>query len=168
MKFCFLFKFKPKVWNALMETHLHILAWKIPSTEEPGGLRSMELQRVVCTHMKCLFSHSNTIFSFFFGYYFKISLLFIYAAGNFKELTPMRIWAPYWPVDETSTKAVTSVPWSPTWSSLPHSPLRIQVLGLKSPFRLWYLSQNWLCTDLRVWLILQPSLVLDSIFILRS
>ena len=25
---------------------LHILAWRIPCTEEPGGLQSMELQRV--------------------------------------------------------------------------------------------------------------------------
>ena len=29
-----------------MATHSSILAWKIPSTEEPGGLQSMGLQRV--------------------------------------------------------------------------------------------------------------------------
>ena len=29
-----------------MATHSSILAWKIPWTEEPGGLQSMELQRV--------------------------------------------------------------------------------------------------------------------------
>ena len=29
-----------------METHFSILAWKIPWTEEPGGLQSMGLQRV--------------------------------------------------------------------------------------------------------------------------
>ena len=29
-----------------MTTHSGILAWKIPSTEEPGGLQSMGLQRV--------------------------------------------------------------------------------------------------------------------------
>ena len=29
-----------------MATHSIILAWKIPWTEEPGGLQSMELQRV--------------------------------------------------------------------------------------------------------------------------
>ena len=29
-----------------METHSSILAWKIPWTEEPGGLESMEWQRV--------------------------------------------------------------------------------------------------------------------------
>ena len=29
-----------------METHSNILAWRIPWTEEPGGLQSMELQRV--------------------------------------------------------------------------------------------------------------------------
>ena len=29
-----------------METHSHILAWRIPWTEEPGGLQSMGSQRV--------------------------------------------------------------------------------------------------------------------------
>ena len=29
-----------------METHSSILAWRIPGTEEPGGLPSMELHRV--------------------------------------------------------------------------------------------------------------------------
>ena len=29
-----------------METHSSILAWRIPRTEEPGGLQSMGLQRV--------------------------------------------------------------------------------------------------------------------------
>ena len=29
-----------------MATHSSILAWRIPGTEEPGGLQSMELQRV--------------------------------------------------------------------------------------------------------------------------
>ena len=29
-----------------MATHSSILVWKIPGTEEPGGLQSMESQRV--------------------------------------------------------------------------------------------------------------------------
>ena len=29
-----------------MATHPSVLAWKIPGTEEPGGLQSMGLQRV--------------------------------------------------------------------------------------------------------------------------
>ena len=29
-----------------METHSSILAWRIPQTEEPGGLQSTESQRV--------------------------------------------------------------------------------------------------------------------------
>ena len=29
-----------------MATHSSILAWRIPRTEEPGGLHSLELQRV--------------------------------------------------------------------------------------------------------------------------
>ena len=42
-------KFNPWVGNTLeekMATHFSILAWKIPQTEEPGGLQSMGLQRV--------------------------------------------------------------------------------------------------------------------------
>ena len=31
-------------------THSSILAWKIPWTEEPGGLPSMGSQRQTCTH----------------------------------------------------------------------------------------------------------------------
>ena len=31
-----------------MATHSSILAWKIPWTQEPGGLQSMGLQRVRC------------------------------------------------------------------------------------------------------------------------
>ena len=30
-----------------MATHSNILAWRIPWTEEPGGLQSMVLQRVI-------------------------------------------------------------------------------------------------------------------------
>ena len=37
-------------WEDLLEegmaTHSSILAWRIPGTEEPGGLQSMGLQRV--------------------------------------------------------------------------------------------------------------------------
>ena len=29
-----------------MATHSSILSWRVPQTEEPGGLQSMELQRV--------------------------------------------------------------------------------------------------------------------------
>ena len=32
-----------------MTTHSSVLAWKIPWTEEPGGLQSMGSQRVRCT-----------------------------------------------------------------------------------------------------------------------
>ena len=37
-----------------MATHSSILAWEIPWTEEPGGLQSMESQRVGLTE------HSHT------------------------------------------------------------------------------------------------------------
>ena len=50
-----------------METHSSILACKIPRTEEPGGLQSMELQRVrhdqvtEHTHSRCI--HENSAIS---------------------------------------------------------------------------------------------------------
>ena len=31
-----------------MATHSSILAWEMPQIEEPGGLQSMELQKVRC------------------------------------------------------------------------------------------------------------------------
>ena len=31
-----------------MATHSNILAWRIPWTEEPGGVQSVGLQRVTC------------------------------------------------------------------------------------------------------------------------
>ena len=33
-------------WGVGMVTHSSILAWRIPWTEEPGELQSLELQRV--------------------------------------------------------------------------------------------------------------------------
>ena len=40
-----------------MATHSSVLAWKIPWTEEPGGLQSMGLQRLDMTehvHRDCI------------------------------------------------------------------------------------------------------------------
>ena len=42
-----------------MATHSSILAWRIPWTEEPGGLRSIESQRVG-TQLKQLRTHTRT------------------------------------------------------------------------------------------------------------
>ena len=55
-----------------MATHSSVLAWRIPGTEEPGGLPSMGSHRVghdysdlaaaaaaVSTKIKCLFSEAN-------------------------------------------------------------------------------------------------------------
>ena len=33
-------------WEEEMATHSSILVWRIPQTEEPGGLQSMGLRRV--------------------------------------------------------------------------------------------------------------------------
>ena len=40
-----------------MGTHSNILAWRIPSTEEPGGLQSIESQRV--RHSRSDLAHST-------------------------------------------------------------------------------------------------------------
>ena len=42
----FTFTFHFHALEKEMATHSSILAWRIPWTEEPGGLQSMELQRV--------------------------------------------------------------------------------------------------------------------------
>ena len=45
-----------------MATHSSILDWKIPCSEEPGGLQSMELRRVLrdlgTKHTHTLYSHN--------------------------------------------------------------------------------------------------------------
>ena len=35
-----------QIWEKEMTTHSSVLAWRIPGTEEPGGLPSMGLHRV--------------------------------------------------------------------------------------------------------------------------
>ena len=42
----FTFTFQFHALEKEMETHSSILAWRIPETEEPGGLLSMGLHRV--------------------------------------------------------------------------------------------------------------------------
>ena len=57
-----------------MATHSSILAWKIPWTEEPGGLQSMGSQRVgqyrsdlACTHAESIKIRRLTAWSFKMG-----------------------------------------------------------------------------------------------------
>ena len=47
-----------------MATHSIILAWRIPQTEEPGGLQSMGLQRVGHAHGMRLSMHMQGIYIF--------------------------------------------------------------------------------------------------------
>ena len=46
-----------------MATHSRILAWRIPWTEEPGGLQSMESQRISTTELLSMRAntHAHTI-----------------------------------------------------------------------------------------------------------
>ena len=46
-----------------MATHSNILAWRIPWTEEPGGLRSMGSQRI--RHDRSLYRHLSAQYTFF-------------------------------------------------------------------------------------------------------
>ena len=48
-----------------MATHSKILAWKIPWTEEPGGLQSMELQESDMTERACTRSEHMMIYLLF-------------------------------------------------------------------------------------------------------
>jgi len=61
-----------------MAVHSSILAWEIPWTKEPGGLRSLGLQRVghdqVAEH-----THTHTLFG-------KLFLQFILIEFNMKQL----------------------------------------------------------------------------------
>ena len=56
-------------WEDLLEkgmaTHSSILAWRIPWTEEPGGLESMELQRVRHIHVTFTFFYCFGVVSFY-------------------------------------------------------------------------------------------------------
>ena len=51
-----------------MVTHSRILAWEIPGTEEPGGLQSMELQRVGHKLLTYPPPHSKRLFLSFFSF----------------------------------------------------------------------------------------------------
>ena len=42
-----------------MATHSSVLGWKIPWTEEPGGLQPTGLQRATSAHM-CVGTHTHT------------------------------------------------------------------------------------------------------------
>ena len=54
-----------------MATHSSVLAWRIPRTEEPGGLQSIGLQSQ--TRLKRLSTHTTCIFPILQDYYFLIT-----------------------------------------------------------------------------------------------
>ena len=43
-----------------MGTGTTVLAWRIPWTEEPGGLQSMGLKELDMTEWVCVFTHTHT------------------------------------------------------------------------------------------------------------
>ena len=54
-----------------MATHSSILVWRIPRTEEPGGLQSIESQRVGC-NLACM----HTILVYFnINYFIRVIIL---------------------------------------------------------------------------------------------
>ena len=57
-----------------MATHSCILAWRIPWTEEPGGLQSIRLQRV--GHDLATEQQQHVLFCFVFFCNFKLFILF--------------------------------------------------------------------------------------------
>ena len=50
-----------------MATHSSILAWRIPWTEEPGGLQSMGLQRVRYDYSDLVRLHTSVTYSIKLG-----------------------------------------------------------------------------------------------------
>ena len=57
-----------------MATHSSILAWRIPWTEEPGGLHSMGLQRVVTEHITL--NIASFLFLFLFLLVFSLGICY--------------------------------------------------------------------------------------------
>ena len=56
-----------------METHSSIFVWRIPCTEEPGGLQSIRLQRVSCD-WACMHALAYCFLFFFLVFLFKTKL----------------------------------------------------------------------------------------------
>ena len=90
-------------------THSSILAWKIPWTEEPGGLQSTGLQRV--THD---WAHTHT--SLFECFLMFLILLFCYntmfsAISSVQSLSHVRLFATWTTACQASLSITNS--WSP-------------------------------------------------------
>ena len=76
-------------WEDLLEkemaTHSSILAWRVPWTEEPGGLQSMGLQRI---------GHKwGTNFHFHFS---RFAWAFIWLSNSFRDLSLCTQWTWIW------------------------------------------------------------------------
>ena len=68
-----------------MATHSTILAWRIPWTEEPGGLQSMGSQS--WTRLKRLSTHARTLWSSFL-----MSHGYLASPPSNGSLVPMKGW----------------------------------------------------------------------------
>ena len=75
-----------------MATHFSILAWRIPWTEEPGGLQSLGLQRVrhnwsdlACTHR--LYSTYGLSRQWIFKGHLKLWSVFFFFKGNMLDMS---------------------------------------------------------------------------------
>ena len=83
-----------------MATHSSILAWRIPWTEEPSGLHSMGLQRVVHDRTTNIFTLSHSpclrfVFSFFFlrvkvFHFDEVGVFLVFYLGNFCHSNALR------------------------------------------------------------------------------
>ena len=98
-----------------MATHSNVLDWKIPWTEEPGGLQSMELQRVIDTTEHEHLSQFNSVLSRLGSYFFMEHQLTYFSTLVYNKCLFGKSW--YF---ETSEKTETQGDypvclWSPNW-----------------------------------------------------
>ena len=61
-----------------MATHSSILAWKIPWTEEPGKLQSIQLQKLDLTEQMNIFISTSILQYIFIGYIILVNNYFDY------------------------------------------------------------------------------------------
>ena len=108
-----------------MATHSSIIAWKIPRTEDPGGLQSMGLQRVGHDWATSLSLLSLSMFSRLFQVIACISISFLFIVESIHLAVDRHLG--YFHFGATMKKAATNIhvqvfTWTYDFSSPGHTP----------------------------------------------